>query len=100
MAIDFTEKRDFIRMSTDHELSFKEVGGRETNSGTCVNLSASGVMFKTRESIPAGAKLEISIAPGYAVVDPFHAIIEVIRTTPVASAGGFEIAGKITAIKH
>jgi len=100
MAIDYSEKRDFIRMTADHELSFKEVGGQEINRGTCVNLSATGVMFKSRESIPTGARLEISIAPGYAVVDPFNAIIEVIRTTPTEADDSFEIAGKITAIKQ
>lgn len=100
MAIDYSEKRDFMRMSADHEISFKEVGGQEISQGTCVNLSATGVMFKAREAIPMGARLEISIAPGYAVVDPFNAIIEVIRTTPIETNDSFEIAGKITAIKQ
>jgi hypothetical protein len=101
MPIEYSEKRDFIRMSTDHVMSFKEVGAEELNTGTCVNLSATGVMFKTQRPVAQGARLEISIAPGYAVVDPFNAIIEVIRTAPSSeSAGDFEIAGKITALKQ
>lgn len=100
MAIDYSEKRDFIRMTADHEMSFKEIGTQQVNRGTCVNLSATGVLFKAPEPIPAGAQLEISIAPGYAVVDPFNAIIEVIRAAPTEANDSFEIAGKITAIKQ
>ena len=96
MPIQYDEKRDFIRMAADHTLQFTEVGSEQRLSGTCQNLSASGIMFTTDQEIPAGTQLEINITPQYSVVAPFNAVIEVLRSVPGGVAGKFAVAGKIT----
>ena len=96
MAIDYEEKRDFIRMNAEHDLQFREVGSEETQLGVCRNLSATGILFTTDQEIAQGAELEINITPQYSVVSPFDATIKVLRTQPNGSASSYEVAGKIT----
>ena len=100
MAINYDEKRDFIRMDTDHDLQFHEIGSSENRNGTCVNLSASGIMFMTEEELATGSQLEINITPQYSVVSPFDATIEVIRTHANGTPGRYAVAGKITSIRQ
>jgi hypothetical protein len=98
MPIQFEEKRDFIRMAANHEMQFREVDNGQPQQATCVNLSASGIMFTTEQSIATGTQLEVSITPQYSVVSPFRAVIEVVRSQPNGVAGRFAVAGKITAL--
>ncbi len=99
MSIQYDEKRDFIRMSTEHALEFREVGSGETRQGTCHNLSATGILFSCDEYLAEGIQLEVGITPQVSVVSPFSAVVEVIRSRPNGSPGRFSIAGRITAIK-
>lgn len=99
MTIDYDEKRDFIRMSAEHALEYREVGSGETRSGICHNLSATGILFSSDHAIAEGTQLEVSITPQVSVVSPFNAVVEVIRSHPNGAEGRFSIAGKITAIK-
>ena len=96
--INFDEKRDFIRMAADHPLQFQIVASGETGRGTCVNLSATGVLFHTDQPIATGTQLNINITPRYAVVAPFDAEIEVLRSIPNGVEGEYEIAGRILSI--
>lgn len=99
MAIDYEEKRDFIRMNTEHDLQFREVGTDKTQQGVCRNLSATGILFITEQAIPQGTELEINITPQYSVVSPFDAVVKVLRTRPNGSTSRYEVAGKITTLQ-
>ncbi len=96
--INFDEKRDFIRMAADHPLQFRVAGSAQTGRGTCVNLSATGVLFHTDQPIATGTQVSINITPTYSVVSPFDADIEVLRCKPNGVEGEYEIAGKILSI--
>jgi hypothetical protein len=99
MSINYDEKRDFIRMTADHKLSYQEVGNSEAYTGDCINLSAAGILFTTDRDIPIGTQLEVNITPEYAVVNPFEALVEVVRCQVNGSPDTYEIAGKIAAVK-
>jgi hypothetical protein len=99
MPINFDEKRDIIRMAADHKLSYHEAGSSETFTGNCINLSAAGIMFTADRQIPVGTQLEVNITPDYSVVNPFEALVEVVRCEANGSPDIYEIAGKITAVK-
>lgn len=99
MAIDYEEKRDFIRMTAEHALQFRELGSDETRQGTCCNLSATGILFTSDQDIPTGTELEVSMTPQYAVVTPLDAVVKVLRTQPNGSPQRYAIAGKITAFR-
>ena len=98
MPIDFDEKRDFIRMAADHVLQYQLQDSNERHQGICLNLSATGILFRTDQSLSAGTRLNVNITPQYAVVSPFDATVEVIRSQPNGSEGQFEVAGRITSI--
>jgi hypothetical protein len=99
MSISYDEKRDFIRMNTEHALQFRALGASEMQQGTCCNLSATGIMFTTENAIPDGTELEINITPEYSVVSPFDAVVKVIRSMSSDSPDQFTIAGEITSFK-
>lgn len=99
MPIDYNEKRDFIRMAADHVLQYQVQGATESHSGTCLNLSATGILFRTDQNLAAGTRLSVNITPQYSVVTPFNADVEIIRSTTTDTEGQYEIAGKITAIR-
>ena len=99
MPIEYDEKRDFIRMSADHDLQFREAGSDTTHSGICKNLSATGILFSSDTAFPPGTRLEVNISPRYSVVAPFDAEVEVLRADPDDS-GKFDIASKIINISN
>jgi hypothetical protein len=99
MAIDYEEKRDFIRMNAEHALQFREVGSAKTQQGVCCNLSATGIMFTTDQEIPQGTELEVNITPQYSVVSPFDAVVKVLRTQSNEATSQYSVAGKITTIQ-
>ena len=94
MTIEYSEKRGFIRMSTESTVSFKKDGTNETYYGQCINLSATGVFFKTDQRIEPGTVIRINITPDLAVVAPLDATIEIIRAQ-MDSDGGYAVAGQI-----
>ena len=99
MSISYDEKRDFIRMNTDHALQFRALGADEVQQGTCCNLSATGIMFTTEKAIPDGTELEVNITPQYSVVSPFDAVVKGIRSMSSGAPDRFAIAGEITSFK-
>ncbi len=99
MSIDYEEKRDFIRMDTDHILQFRKIDSNEVQQGVCCNLSATGIMFTTEQEIPLGAELAVTITPQHSVISPFDATIKVVRTQTNGMPSHYTIAGRITSIQ-
>ncbi|NOX91856.1 MAG: PilZ domain-containing protein [Gammaproteobacteria bacterium] len=103
MSINYEEKRDFIRMNTEHALQFREIGSNEIQQGVCRNLSATGIMFTAKQEIPRGTELAVTITPQYSMVSPmispFDAIVRVVRTQTNGMSSQYTIAGKITSIQ-
>lgn len=92
---DYEEKRDFFRMMADCKLSFKVAGTSKVMEGKCINLSAGGVLFLTRENLAEGSDIELNITPDKPIVPPLNAIVEVVRSSPTETAGEYEVAGTI-----
>jgi len=97
MSINYTEKRNFIRMTTDSVITFKEQGQSTVHKGHCINLSAAGVLFTSKQRMLPGTLLDINITPEPAVVAPLNATVQVIRTQ-LSDNGGYAIAGEIKVI--
>ena len=94
MPITYSEKRNFIRMSTDSVMTVKLQGSKQAYQGRCRNLSASGVLFTIDQRFEPGTLLHINITPEKAVVPPLVATIEVVRAL-TDSTTGYVIAGQI-----
>lgn len=94
MSINYTEKRDYFRMETDHKITCQPEGSHQSHEGTCLNLSAGGVLFTSDKHYKTGTRITINITPRYSIVQPLEAVIEVIRSE-VHNNGEFSTAGKI-----
>ena len=95
----YEEKRNFPRMRMDCALSYSTSGERGTSEGRCKNLSAQGVLFNTLKPMPVGALVDINITPQKAVVEPFNALVEVIRVSNTDGVNNYEIAARIKLMK-
>ncbi|WKJ91474.1 PilZ domain-containing protein [Methylomonas montana] len=92
------EKRDYIRMDVDCDITYKPAGSSEIKTGKCSTLSGAGVSFFADRSFDIGLAMEISILPKNPITPPMTAFIEVVRSVKQAD-GSYEIAASIKSIK-
>ncbi|MDH5229251.1 MAG: PilZ domain-containing protein [Gammaproteobacteria bacterium] len=94
----FSEKRDFMRMQIKCPVTFSEIDSDVEYQGTCINLSAKGVLIQAKRRFPEGTRLAIFVQPELAISPNFSATIEVIRTEVDADASEYRFAGRIEEI--
>ncbi|PVZ20414.1 PilZ domain-containing protein [Pseudomonas sp. URIL14HWK12:I12] len=75
--LDFSEKRDFIRMAMDAEVTLSALGGKHT--GICRDLSSNGMQVETRCHVPVGEMLEVLVPSRHPELADLNALCEVIR---------------------
>lgn len=95
--IDYAEKRDFLRMPIDAELSFSKAGDSDLYEGHVINLSSKGILFTSSEKFDEGTALEILLTPSNSGTSPIEASAVVSRIT--YNDVVYEIACKIIDIK-
>jgi hypothetical protein len=95
--IEYAEKRDFLRMPIDCELSFSEVDGGKRHQGKVLNLSSKGILFTSSENIDIGSRLDIVLTPSNSITPPMQARVSVSRVVPGEEL--FEIACEIDDVK-
>ncbi len=95
--IDYAEKRDFLRMPIDCELSFGRRGDDARHQGKVINLSSKGILFTSSEGFAEGEQLDILLTPSNALTPPMEAAVVVSRVTD--NDASFEIACEIERIK-
>ena len=76
---EFAEKRDFLRMPIDCELSFSEHGDSVRHQGNVINLSSKGILFTSRQQFDVGARLEIVLTASNSLTPPMRALAVVSR---------------------
>ena len=92
------EKRDFRRLEMNCPVSYQSTNSGNSQTGTCLNLSASGILIECDDKFPVGTTLNISVSPKLAISPSFTAIVEVIRVIAGSSRGCYQIAGKLADI--
>jgi hypothetical protein len=95
----YDEKRSFRRMNMDCPISFATTGEHETWEGQCKNLSAQGLLFNTRKLVAVGTLVDVNITLKKAVVEPFNAVVEVVRVSNIGGLNNYEIAARIKQMK-
>lgn len=90
----YDEKRDFIRMTVDCDLTLRDEQGGRQYQGRCLNLSSTGAMVLFDEAPAIGQRLALHIEPRLALVPALDALVEVVRVLP-AAGGGFEVGMSI-----
>ncbi len=92
------EKRDYIRMDVDCEITYKLANTDDIKTGRCTTLSGAGVSFIADQAFEPGLAMEISIIPQNALTPPMTAFIEVVRNSK-RDGNQYEIAASIKSIK-
>ncbi len=96
--LEYDEKRDYIRMDVDCNITYKLADSDETKMGRCTSLSGAGVSFIADSSYDTGLAMEVNILPKNSVTPSMTAFIEVVRSTPNDDSS-FEIAASIKSLK-
>jgi hypothetical protein len=96
--LEYDEKRDYIRMNVDCDVTYKLADSNETKIGRCTTLSGAGLSFIAEEPYENGLAMEVKVLPKNAVTPPMTAYIEVVRSS-VMDDGSFEIAAAIKSLK-
>lgn len=94
----YDEKRNFIRMEMDCEITYKLADSDELHHGHCSSISGVGVSFIADRFFDPGKAMEINVIPKSTVTPSMTAFIEVIRSTQLDD-GNYEVAGTIKSIK-
>ena len=97
--LDRGESRDFIRMDTACDVSYKFPDYNNSFMGKSINISGSGILFTASQFIDAGIALEVKVIPANSLTPPMVAYVEVIRTKEI-KPGEFEVAAEIKGIKE
>ncbi|MBS4051988.1 PilZ domain-containing protein [Methylomonas rivi] len=92
------EKRDYIRMEVDCDITYRLANSHEIKTGRCTTLSGAGVSFLADQSFEAGLAMEVSIIPKTSITPPMTAFIEVVRSVK-RDENQYEIAASIKSIK-
>lgn len=74
---DYTEKRDFIRMSIRTPITLSQAGC--VLQGVCQDLSSTGMQVVAASSFDLGDKVEVRIPSEHAELKGLEALAEVVR---------------------
>ncbi|MFC1670432.1 PilZ domain-containing protein [Spirochaetota bacterium] len=75
----YNDKRDYIRMEVDTEISFKIQGDTKIHRGKCIDISHDGVKFETDINMPAGTSLQAVISMSNGKMNPLESNIVILR---------------------
>ncbi len=94
----YDEKRNYIRMEIDCDVTYKLADSAELHHGRCSSISGAGVSFIADRAFDAGKAMEINVVPKNTVTPSMTAFIEIIRSTR-QDDGSYEVAATIKSIK-
>ncbi len=95
-----SEKRNFKRLSMNCPVSYQVVNTSTRRTGTCINLSAGGVLLECDYRYPIGTKINISVSPKRSVIPYFSAVMEVVRVKSTSDNASFQLGGLLVSEKH
>lgn len=95
--MDYSEKRDFIRMPVQCPISVREAADQRPDQAELLDLSATGLRFISHKALNEGARLQVRVSPDNPITPPLEARISVLRC--LALDDGFDIAAAIETIE-
>lgn len=96
----YEEKRDYIRVPVDCEVSLQHTGDGRQFTALGKNLSASGVLFHTDQSLRPGECLKMHIEASRFLVSVLDATVEVVRVVALDGGQRYAVGGAITELHH
>ncbi|WP_246841129.1 PilZ domain-containing protein [Hahella sp. CCB-MM4] len=76
---DYAEKRDFIRMKVDSEITLKDSSSGESFKGICRDLSGTGMSIEVGQPFEAGYELNTSLPSNNEAFPSFDTTVKVLR---------------------
>ncbi len=77
--IDYSEKRDFLRMNMECPARFRVDGEAELQTAVVKDLSGGGLSLMSPTSVAAESRLAVEVMPGKSITPPLSAWVKVIR---------------------
>lgn len=78
---DYSEKRDFIRMKVNAQLTITREDNKASINGVCRDLSGTGMLLEVSEAIPEGTRLHTSLPSQNDNFPAFESVVSVTRCT-------------------
>lgn len=100
----YDEKRDFIRIAVDSDISYgmPEESDEDIAVETLLdqkavlkNLSGRGLMFVCENEVIKESLIDIKVIPSNELTKPLHARVKVVRVMKQRHGDGFEVGGVI-----
>ncbi|MDH5572091.1 MAG: PilZ domain-containing protein [Gammaproteobacteria bacterium] len=98
MPRDYDEKRDFIRINVESDMSLRVDGKTEMETAKVTNLSGRGMMFITDSVLKLESIVEVKINPEKAITPPLHAMVRIVRVNKQRNSNSYEVGGVIQEI--
>jgi PilZ domain len=95
--IEYSEKRDFLRMSIECPARYRSEGAGQAAAAVVKNISGSGLLLATDQPLEAGALLALEVLPGKTITPPLAAYVRVVRSDS-DDQGGYSVACTIERI--
>jgi hypothetical protein len=92
----YEEKRDFIRVPVECEISLQDAESGKRFLANGKNLSAGGVLFYTDEPLQPGDRLEMHIEAHQVLLSVLDASIEVLRVESLKGGRSYAAGCAIT----
>ncbi len=78
---DYAEKRDFIRMKVDSEITLRDAQTGATCKGICRDLSGTGMSIEVGQPFQSNIELNTSLPSNNEAFPSFDTTVKVIRCT-------------------
>ncbi len=98
MGSDYDEKRNFIRMFVNANVSITDPATGKVYEGQGKNLSGDGAMFTSKEAFSLNQKLQLHISSEMSKLASLNADFEVKRVEKLEN-GEYEIGGTMADVK-
>lgn len=87
------EKRNYKRLLMNCPVSFQLTGSPNQKMGTCLDLSANGILLQCDDTFPIGAKINVQVSSELSTSSSFSATMEVVRVERLPARAGFKVGG-------
>jgi hypothetical protein len=93
------ESRNFIRIDTACDVSYKFPDSNDRFMGQSINISGSGILFLSARFIDVGIALEVKVIPKKRLIPSMVVYVEVSCIKEIKS-NEFEVTAEIKGIKE
>ena len=95
----YDEKRDFIRMKVDTEITLSLDNNDQNVKGVCRDLSGTGMLIEVTEKVSEGITCSTTLPSSNEAFPALDASIKIIRCTEI-SEGKYQLGTEILAIDN